>query len=133
MLGINSPPRRLFSGPGPWFIEIYPHPALLALLRAAYRIPYKVQKSSRYWPGQPPRQRVDLLLHEFVRIDQALRKEIDGIPSIVPSGVASLSSLKRFEDALDALVCGWIGIQFTRDRARPYGDDTAAVWVPHFE
>jgi predicted RNase H-like nuclease len=32
-------------------IEVYPHPALLALLRASYRIPYKVQKSTRYWPG----------------------------------------------------------------------------------
>ncbi|MGE3509193.1 MAG: DUF429 domain-containing protein [Vicinamibacterales bacterium] len=133
--GYQLATQTFLSGTGPQFIEVYPHPALLALLGAAYRVPYKVQKSSRHWPGLSPRQRIDLLLREFVRIDQALRDQISGIPSILPaaSDVPSLSSLKRFEDALDALVCGWIGIQVTRGRARPYGDDTAAVWVPHFD
>lgn len=133
--GYQLATKASLSGTGPWFIEVYPHPALLALLRATYRIRYKVQKSSRYWPGLSPGQRIDLLLREFVRIDQALRIHIDGIPCILPaaSDVPSLASLKRFEDALDALVCGWIGIQFIRDRAKPYGDDTAAVWVPDFD
>jgi predicted RNase H-like nuclease len=31
-------------------IEVYPHPALLILLNRFYRVPYKVSKSSKYWP-----------------------------------------------------------------------------------
>ena len=47
-----------------------------------------------------------------------------------PAAVPSLSSLKRYEDALDALVCGWVAAQFVQGNAMPYGDATAAVWVP---
>lgn len=114
------------------FIEVYPHPALLALLRASYRVPYKVQKSSRYWPGVSVRERINRLLVQFADIHTAVAKEIEGVPLALPSpaAVSSLSSLKRYEDALDALVCGWVAAQFTQGNAIPYGDATAAVWVP---
>ena len=59
-------------------IEVYPHPALLALLRAPYRIPYKVQKSSRYWTGVDVRQRINRLLAQFADIGTAIDREIDG-------------------------------------------------------
>lgn len=42
----------------------------------------------------------------------------------------SLSSLKRYEDALDALVCAWVGIKFMEGHALALGDDRCAVWVP---
>ena len=42
-------PRRL--------IEVYPHPALLSLTGARYRLPYKVSRSQRYWPGSSPAER----------------------------------------------------------------------------
>ena len=114
------------------FIEVYPHPALLALLRASYRIPYKVQKSSRYWPGVDVRKRIVRLLSQFADIHAAVRTEIEGVSLALPtaSTVPSLSSLKRYEDALDALVCGWVAAQFAQGNAIPYGDATAAVWVP---
>src|SRR5262249_48216422 len=54
------------------FIEVYPPPALLALLRAPYRIPYKVQKSSRYWPGANVRERINRLLVQFADIRTAV-------------------------------------------------------------
>jgi hypothetical protein len=38
--------------------------------------------------------------------------------------------LKRYEDALDALISAWVGVEFINGRAIPYGDDAAAVWVP---
>lgn len=117
------------------FLEVYPHPGLLALLGAAYRVPYKAQKSSRIWPGLSVKDRIDCLLAEFRRIDAALRARIDGIPDFLPARetTSSLASLKRYEDALDALVCGWVATQVLRNRARPYGDETAAVWVPNPE
>ena len=31
-------------------IEVYPHPALLRLLQRTYRVPYKVDRTLRYWP-----------------------------------------------------------------------------------
>ena len=40
-----------------------------------------------------------------------------------------LRASKRYEDALDAVVCAWIGREFLAGRAKPYGDDTAAVWA----
>ncbi len=114
------------------FIEVYPHPALLMLLRASYRVPYKVAKSSRYWPGMEVRERIVRLLNQFTSIHDALREEIEGVALELPNPntVRSLSSLKRYEDALDALVCGWVATQFLRGRAVAYGDTTAAVWVP---
>ena len=122
----NGEPRRKF-------IEVYPHPALLALLRAPYRIPYKVQKSSRYWPGMSVRERIVRLLSQFHQIRAAICSEIEGVVIELPSAEAmrSLSSLKRYEDALDALVCGWVAMQFAQGNAIAYGDATAAVWIPN--
>jgi predicted RNase H-like nuclease len=44
--------------------------------------------------------------------------------------VPSLAHLKRYEDALDALVCAWVGVCALNGSARAYGDDAAAIWVP---
>jgi predicted RNase H-like nuclease len=116
-------------------IEVYPHPALLSLLRAPHRIPYKVHKSSRYWPGVTARERIIRLLSQFEQIYAAICLEIDAVTIELPpaDAVRSLSSLKRYEDALDALVCGWVAAQFAADKVRAYGDATAAVWVPNQE
>lgn len=112
-------------------IEVYPHPALLLLLSARFRVPYKVQKSRRYWSGLNVRQRVERLSETFMAIQTALTAQIDGATVPLPDpGECSLAALKRYEDALDALICGWIGIQFASGNAIAYGDATAAVWVP---
>ena len=113
-------------------IEVYPYPALLTLLGASYWIPYKVQKSSRYWPGVDVRERIVRLLSQFADIHAAICTEIDGVSLALPTPttVPSLSSLKRYEDALDALVCGWVATQFSMGKAIAYGDATGAVWVP---
>lgn len=117
-------PRRL--------LEVYPHPALVQLLNADYRVAYKVAKARKYWPDKPIEERASLLLEQFARILAALSAEIDGIeiPLPAPGRVESLSSLKPFEDAIDALVCAWVGVRYCAGHARAYGDSTAAVWVP---
>jgi len=113
-------------------VEVYPHPALLALLGCTYRVPYKVSKSGKYWPGTSVAHRAAKLLEVFDAILTGLRRNIADIPMRLPlaSEVPSLAGLKRYEDAIDALVCAWCGIMYLEGKAIPYGDDTAAIWVP---
>jgi hypothetical protein len=82
--------------------------------------------------GVNVRERINRLLTQFAEIHAAVCKEIDGIPMELPNSaaVSSLSSLKRYEDGLDAVVCGWVAAQFVQGNTMPYGDATAAVWVP---
>ena len=117
-------PRRL--------VEVYPHPALLSLTGATYRLCYKVDKSLTYWPGTTVWERKASLISQFRRIRTALSTEIDGITLELPdaASIATLSGLKPYEDALDALVCAWVGAKYLEDDAEPYGDYTAAIWVP---
>jgi predicted RNase H-like nuclease len=121
----------------PWaasmhLVEVYPHPALIRLLNAEKRVPYKVSKSSRYWPRTPIKERIGKLLEVFTKIHGALSLYVADIELKIPDpfGVTSLSSLKRYEDALDALICGWVGICYLAGSAVPFGDEHAAIWIP---
>lgn len=113
-------------------LEVYPHPALLALLGRAYRVPYKVGKTRRYWPTLTLEERIDALLLEFSAIHAALVKVFGsiGLPLPLAASVLTLSALKRYEDALDALVCAWVGVCYMQGTAIAHGDDTAAIWCP---
>ena len=113
-------------------VEVYPHPALLSLLDRQMRVPYKVSKSLKYWPGKSPRDRVALLLKEFRAIDRALRKCLGSFEIPLPNDGdgMTLAGLKRFEDALDALVCCWIGAEYVEGRATALGDSSASIWCP---
>lgn len=113
-------------------IEVYPHPALLALLRRDRRVPYKVGKSRKYWPQLDRRDRIRALLSELDSIHQALQQVFGpfGFDLPTPADVPSLARLKRYEDALDALVCAWVGVEYLRSRTVALGDETAAIWCP---
>ena len=113
-------------------VEVYPHPALLSLLNRPTRVAYKVSKSSRYWPGMSVKERLALLLAEFRSIDAELRKVFGSFDMMLPSAdsVSRLSHLKRYEDALDALVCCWVGTLYAGGQATALGDETAAIWCP---
>jgi predicted RNase H-like nuclease len=113
-------------------LEVYPHPALLALLDVDYRFPYKVSKARKLWPKSDAEGRKSAVLDSFARILAALRERIDGIDIDLPelSRVGSLSGLKRYEDALDVLVCCWVGMEYLDGRAEAFGDEDAAIWVP---
>jgi predicted RNase H-like nuclease len=120
------------SGAAPRTVEVYPHPALLVLLAREYRVPYKVSKSKKYWPRATVEERIGKLLEEFVAIESALNRAFGEthIPLPSPREVQTLSQLKRFEDALDALTSAWVGVQYVDGCANAYGDATAAIWVP---
>ena len=113
-------------------IEVYPHPAVLSLLRQDYRVPYKVSRSSRYWPNTSIAERVSMLLTEFHRINAALRAVLGTEPIVLPPsrGVATLAALKRYEDALDALICAWVGVEFLEGAVSAFGDGSSTIWVP---
>ena len=116
----------------PCTIEVYPHAALLALLACDYRVPYKVSRSLRYWPGASRRQRIENILSQLRRVSAGLADVFGRLPVPMPSAgeVQSLVALKKYEDALDAIVCAWVGTRFLEGTAQPYGDDVAAIWVP---
>ena len=113
-------------------VEVYPHPALLTLLARDYRVPYKVGKSRKYWPNTTVKQRITALLNEFHAIHQALVQVLGATGFVLPAvdDVPALSSLKRYEDALDAIVSAWVGVRYAEGNAIPYGDDKTAIWCP---
>ena len=114
-------------------IEVYPHPAIVRLLNLERRLKYKVDKSANFWRGQTLAERRERLRENFRRLYAGLAAEINGIPGdCIPldAYVRSWRSLKRFEDALDALVCAWVGARYLEGRAECFGDANAAIWVP---
>jgi predicted RNase H-like nuclease len=117
---------------GQSLIEVYPHPALLRLLGDNERLKYKANKTSQYWKRESLENRRNRLLSVWARILDALKLQIGSIPHDIPkdAGDHSLNYLKRFEDALDALVCAWVGIMFIEGKATAFGDEESAIWVP---
>lgn len=113
-------------------IEVYPHPALIDLLELEYRFPYKAGNTSKFWPDLSVKERKIKLLSIYNEILTALSLKIKGIPLSIPDNLVErpFSHFKRFEDALDALVCGWIGMKYLAGEAKAYGDSTSAIWVP---
>lgn len=114
-------------------IEVYPHPAILRLLNLDCRLQYKVDKSNDFWPGKSLAERREMLRARFQWLRTGLAMEIDGIPEdLIPTDtyLRSRGSLKKYEDALDALVCAWVGACYLEGRAEPFGDADAAIWVP---
>lgn len=127
-LATTAVPRTL-----PALLEVYPHTALLSLLGADRRVPYKVARSRKYWPTEPPGRRRSRLLSQWRTILEALRNAgIELSPRVfaLPAECASFSEMKRYEDGLDAIVCAWVGLQFLHGRADALGDETGAIWTP---
>ncbi len=114
-------------GETPALIEVYPHIALLSITGADYRVPYKVSKTSRHWPGQPLETRRRKVASVWRDILAKLQEYVCANLEI-PAKPRTLAALKRYEDALDALVCARVGIEFLADRAEAMGDAEAAIW-----
>jgi predicted RNase H-like nuclease len=115
---------------GHYLVEVYPHPALLTLRKASYRVPYKSGKTNTYWPATPVAERINKLLDIYRDINTSLNAVLGEIGLQIPANVATLAALKPYEDALDALICAWVGICCLEGRAVAYGDNQSAIWVP---
>ncbi|WP_234189196.1 DUF429 domain-containing protein [Shinella sp. NM-101] len=116
----------------PGLLEVYPHPALVELLCAERRLPYKQGKARNYWPSETPAGRRIKLFETWQSIIDGLDQEITGASNVLllPSPEAPAWQLKAFEDTLDAVICAWIGICVYEGAAIPFGDDTSAIWIP---
>ncbi len=124
-------PLATGSATVPALIEVYPHAALLSLLKLERRLAYKVSRNSRYWPGTPLEERRGRLLRAFNRVLDGLRTKMQvNLPLPTADEVHSFAALKRYEDAVDALICAWTGIEYLAGRCQPYGDQSAAIWIP---
>jgi len=110
-------------------LEVYPHPALLALTGERMRLPYKCSKTGKYWPGLPRPERVARLLGVWGAIREALAGRMLLAPGVLP--LPEGWRLKAYEDMLDAAVCAWVGACYLDGAATAHGDAASAIWVPH--
>lgn len=124
---------RKVSAPG--LLEVYPHPALVELMRAEKRLPYKQAKTRNYWPMETLISRRSKLFETWSAIVASLDLEIKGASEILrlPPFDTPSWQLKAFEDMLDAVICAWAGICVFEGTAVPFGDDTSAIWIPQSE
>lgn len=113
-------------------LEVYPHPALMKLMQADYRVEYKAGKTSRYWPDLSVAERKQKLIYIYKCVLEVLAQHISNIGLHLPDELPEkpFSFFKRYEDAIDALVCGWVGTQYLQGNAIAHGDTTGAIWVP---
>lgn len=119
----------------PGLLEVYPHPALVELMRAEKRLPYKQGKTRNYWPTENPASRRNKLFETWRTIVACLDQEIPGASEVLqlPPLESPSWQLKAFEDMLDAVICAWVGICVFEGAAVPFGDDTSAIWIPRSE
>lgn len=112
---------------GRQYLEVYPHTALLQLMKADYRVPYKESKRRKYWPTNSLSGRRKKLLAQWSSIESELERHVGpiGLP------LREKISLKPVEDAIDAIVCAWVGHKFKTGQADSLGDETAAIWTPY--
>jgi predicted RNase H-like nuclease len=61
----------------PGVVEVYPHPALIELMGAERRLPYKATKARAYWEWASPAQRRDLLWREWSELEDCLQTGIE--------------------------------------------------------
>lgn len=116
----------------PALIEVYPHIALIELLKAPRRLEYKVSKRRDYWPDRSAHERKLKLLNVWATIMSALKTKLSDVDRHLelPSCSETVRVFKSFEDKLDSVVCAFVGIEYLEGRARPYGDQDAAIWGP---
>ena len=116
----------------PGLLEVYPHPALVELMGAGKRLPYKQSKARNYWPTATPADRRIRLFEIWRLIVTCLDREIEGVSEQLelPQPNATTWQLKAFEDMLDAVICAWVGICVSEGAAVPFCDDNSAIWIP---
>lgn len=125
-------PLRTDNCFSPGIVEVYPHPALVELAAAAERLRYKASKVSSYWPSATPPERRAFLYQEWSLIVALLDGQIAGVKSSMPALEikASGRARKAYEDQLDAIVCAWVATCVLDGRAKSYGDEHSAIWIP---
>ncbi|MGH9391710.1 MAG: DUF429 domain-containing protein, partial [Vicinamibacteria bacterium] len=106
-------PGTAWSASGHWFFEVYPHPAQVVLFQRERIIKYKkgllaARKSGLMELRQEIRDRM-------LGSSQSLQSS-PALLEFLSRELASLrgAMLKRYEDALDAIVCSFLAFHFWR-------------------
>jgi hypothetical protein len=107
-----------------------PLAALVRLMGLNKRPPYKVTKTATYWKGKTRKERRNLLRREWSCIFSALQSEISEMGFMLPTQWSTWTELKPYEDVLDAVISALVGAYFLDDKAEPFGDRSAAIWIP---
>jgi predicted RNase H-like nuclease len=115
--------------------EVYPHPALLRLMKADERVRYMVSKTKIYWRNETSQMRLSLVKETLSAITLALDAVIHGAGHELHrqfslGSIIGFSALKPFEDMLDAIICAWVGTTILENDAEPIGDEDSAIWIP---
>jgi predicted RNase H-like nuclease len=116
----------------PGVIEVYPHPALVELASATYRLPYKASKVRAYWRDATPQERRSRLFRQWHAIVMLLEPRIAAVASAlpIPDPAAKSIELKAYEDQLDAVICAWVAVAALSGAASPFGDENSSIWIP---
>lgn len=116
----------------PALIEVYPHAAIVRLMNLRERLTYKESRARKYWPLATASERRTALAECLTQLRAALDDQITDIvlPTIHGADPIKRHAIKAYEDAMDALVCAWVGAEYLAGRAEAFGDSTAAIWVP---
>jgi predicted RNase H-like nuclease len=116
----------------PGLIEVYPHPALVELANARNRLPYKASKVRSYWRTATPIERRALLYKQWTEIVKLLEREIAGVAKALRTLEVNANGwqVKAYEDTLDAIICAWVAVCALERRAKAFGDENSAIWVP---
>jgi len=64
--------------------EVYPHPALLHLLKKDFRYKYKIGRANEYWPEKTPEERRRRIVKNWRKIIDALSDDIGKIDLPLP-------------------------------------------------
>jgi predicted RNase H-like nuclease len=77
-------PLRTTSIASPGLIEVYPHPALVELAKAAKRLTYKYGKARDYWPDLVTGDRKLKIIDTWRLIVERLESKISGTAAMLP-------------------------------------------------
>lgn len=118
----------------PSFIEVYPHVAIIELFGYDYRVPYKVQKRSKYWPNESPRVRYMNSVEKLMELKHKLTLEVNGVSDFLIDldleSHHSIKFLKGYEDMIDSIISALVGYYFLIGKAKAYGDEYGYILVP---
>jgi len=119
-----SPPDEEWSSDGRWFFEVYPHPAHVVLFNRARIIKYKKGRVADRKRGLKE-LRCSLRCfvfgaHPSLQLDQR-------VCELLESDLEQLrgTSLKQYEDTLDAMICAYLAFHLWRwgwSRSGMFGD-----------
>lgn len=115
------------------FIEVYPHASIIEMFGLNKRLPYKVQKKSKYWPDCSTDERNKNIITNLNKLREGIEEHVDGVGEIFPvldsTEKYQVQFLKGYEDALDALICAITGVYFHDDQVRCFGKGEEKIWV----